>query len=155
MKKTRSNWRKNKTAIKSDVVNIYRESPYTDYFESLLENNNTKILEKIMKKKFFIFFLKNLFEIIKKQLHIFPFWSGLLFNQYNLKSNRLSNNIVERWFGYFKNKILGSYSFKIGKKQSGDYYKPGFSIIKNESEDVIQMINNLKIKDLEHLNSCK
>lgn len=195
--------------IKNDVVNFYRESPYTDYFESFLENNNNaKILEKNYEKNFYYYL--NLFDIIKKQLHIVPFWSGLLLNQYNVKSNRLSNNIVERWFGYFKNKILGlnkrvrnsrlfylneiatplyfflkeryqnyyednfniimqglkknkfeqtskaskeNYSFKTGKKQSGDYYKPGFSFIKNESEDVIQMINKLKMKDFEHLNS--
>ncbi|RNA27775.1 hypothetical protein BpHYR1_011105 [Brachionus plicatilis] len=57
------------------------ESPFTNYFENLLEENNYEGLERSEKNHYYY---PNFFEIIKKQLHIVPFWSGLLLNHYEI-----------------------------------------------------------------------
>jgi len=55
------------------------------------------------------FYSPALFKLIHAQLHIVPLWSGILIHQdvYSYKVNtRLTNNPVERWFGFLKHSLL-------------------------------------------------
>ena len=51
-------------------------------------------------------FNPSLFAIIEKKIHIVPLWSGLMLKYIDIDETRLSNNVIESWFGNFKNKLL-------------------------------------------------
>jgi hypothetical protein len=82
--------------------------------------------------------------IVKRRLHLVPLWSAIMIsteiaNFNNRKAlTRLTNNPVEAWFGYFRNKVL-----KINKR---------IKLIRrlNPSEIVVPYYNYLSMKFSEH-----
>lgn len=85
-------------------INLTNDSPFTSFFENML-NENKKIIDELTSEKN-LFYQPALFDIIKRKLHIAPLWSGFLLNKKLKEKTRQSNNPVEGWFKFFKNNIL-------------------------------------------------
>lgn len=98
----------NKKIFFSEVnsVNYSKDSPFTNYFNQILDKKSEEFVENSVEKKKNLFYNPSLFEIIKKKLHLVPFWSGILFQFFNCSKTRLSNNYVELWFHQLRNRIL-------------------------------------------------
>ena len=101
--------------------NYKRDSPFTKYFNEQLNAFKLIIAEDIKRNSKGLpnnkYYYPSLMDIVTKRLHLAPIWSGFLIS-YELKNfpkrkvlNRLTNNPVESWFGYFRNRIL-----KINKR---------------------------------------
>ena len=92
------------------IVSYKEDSPFTAYFEEIFKNEKKKILKeekKVTVKVRNEYFCPKVFEIIKKRLHVMPFWTGILINNsFNVSKTRLSNNAIESWFDFLKNDIL-------------------------------------------------
>ncbi|CAF0923225.1 unnamed protein product, partial [Brachionus calyciflorus] len=91
--------------VENKHINFVRDSPFTDYFKKFFESNEKETIKQMYYGKNF-YYNPGLFKILTKRLHILPLWSGLMFKFFDLNKTRYSNNAIERWFGYFKNKIL-------------------------------------------------
>lgn len=91
--------------IENVDTNLIRDSPFSSFFENIIISNKIKNNDEQSKENN-AFFYPNLFDIIKKKLHLVPFWSGIMVNMVFKDKTRLSNNYVECWFKYFKNNIL-------------------------------------------------
>ncbi|CAF1077539.1 unnamed protein product [Brachionus calyciflorus] len=149
--------------VENKNINYVNDSPFTEYFKNLLESNENQDLEKIDIEEN-LYYNPDLFRIITKRLHILPLWSAILFRNFELDKTRYSNNAVERWFGYFKNKILMTnkrsnkqlinveqskastekYSFKYPRKTKISHYSHGYNFINNESYAVQKEMNKFK-----------
>ena len=107
-------------AIKEVESSLKKKSPFTKYFnEWLIENNifiNTGLFEnnKLENEELETNFYHNnqLITLIIDYLHIIPMWTGIIlkkwhrmFPQFDLLT-RITNNIVENWFGRLKTFIL-------------------------------------------------
>lgn len=98
--------------------NYKKDSPFTKYFEDLLKKSkNENSTESLPALPINEYYYPELMSIVTKRLHLAPLWSGFIISS-ELKNfpkrkslNRLTNNPVEAWFGYFRNKIL-----KINKR---------------------------------------
>ncbi|CAF1028135.1 unnamed protein product [Brachionus calyciflorus] len=86
------------------------DSPFTAYFETILENEEKKIILENMNDVNKVkneFFCPKLFGIIRKRLHVMPFWTGILIHaSFKDFKTRLTNNSIESWFDYLKNDVL-------------------------------------------------
>jgi hypothetical protein len=98
--------------LESIEMNLKKNSPFKEYFENILELDKHKVIEKPNDSIQFAlnkFYSPALFKLIRDQLHIVPLWSGIIIHQdiYSYKVNtRLTNNPVERWFGFLKSNLL-------------------------------------------------
>lgn len=109
--------------LRKDIVflndfsdNYKRDSPFTKYFEDQLESFKNVIKIEIQSNKVCLpsnkYYHPGLMNIVIKRLHLAPLWSGFMISTElgNFPKrkilNRLTNNPVEAWFGYFRNKIL-------------------------------------------------
>ena len=101
--------------------NYKRDSPFTKYFNDQLDPFKKNLANEIKLNPEGLpdnkYYYPDLMDIVTKRLHIAPIWSGFMISL-ELKNfpkrkvlNRLTNNPVEAWFGYFRNKIL-----KINKR---------------------------------------
>ncbi|CAF0878791.1 unnamed protein product [Brachionus calyciflorus] len=91
--------------VENRNINLVKDSPFTGYFKKILEPVENEEMEKTESEKN-AYYNPDLFKIIVRRLHILPLWSAIMFRNFHLDKTRYSNNAVERWFGYFKNKIL-------------------------------------------------
>ncbi|CAF0989827.1 unnamed protein product, partial [Brachionus calyciflorus] len=91
--------------VENRYINFAKDSQFTKYFDDILNDPVDEIRDSIGLEKNSLFF-PELFLIIKKKLHLVPFWSGVMLKHKEIEKTRLSNNFVEGWFSYFKTKIL-------------------------------------------------
>jgi len=93
--------------------NIKSSSPFSKYFDNMIKKWQLDLIEKNKNKNVNQFnnefYCPSIFNIIKGELALIPLWSGLMLNGqiigYECKT-RLTNDIVENWFGILKNKLL-------------------------------------------------
>jgi hypothetical protein len=100
---------------KNGINNLKQESPFTLYFNKILQSQKTKSIN-INKKKCNLkenpFCESKLFSLIEDQLHIMPLWSSVVMSSwFNLnpkyrKITGTTNNPVEGYFGIIKNHLL-------------------------------------------------
>lgn len=82
---------------------ILKSSPFTHYYEELFKSWKIEDDRVITNE----YYNPKLFELIEKQMHICPIWTGIMLNNYDEKFNsRLTNNVVENYFGFLKNNLL-------------------------------------------------
>ncbi len=92
--------------------NYKKESPFTLYFDKLVNSFSKLIKNRKKLKTKNDFYYPELFTIIKDCLHLFPFWTGILIKDYADRTGkfvgvtRFSNNFVECWFKILKHSIL-------------------------------------------------
>lgn len=133
--------------------NIKASSPFTKYFDDKVQtfmsssscDTNITLLNE--------YFSPELFQILHDQLHLIPFWSGVMIPTI-LNKTRLTNNPVENWFGHVKNnmkmrKVSTSEFVSVSYKQLlAKYYKHHFVEIKNEKRQcIINQIHEETWKD--------
>ncbi|RMZ98500.1 cytoplasmic dynein 1 heavy chain 1 isoform X2, partial [Brachionus plicatilis] len=73
-------------------VNFAKDSPFTPFFDNLLQDSQEMETENSFEKN--DLFFPSLFNIIKKRMHLVALWSGLLINKVLPDKNRLSNNYI-------------------------------------------------------------
>lgn len=101
----------NKT-IKESNTSLKKMSPFTWYFEKLLKDNMKSLNQDHKHCKPNIYYNFELVELISEYLYILPMWTGILINKWqNLFAyhdiiTRITNNVVENWFGRLKDHIL-------------------------------------------------
>jgi len=87
---------------------LTKDSPFTTYYKNKMKdwlpNTNTKSSNLELNE----FYSPELFEIIKKKLHIVPLWTGFVFQRINILKvlTRIPNLPVESSFDILKNHIL-------------------------------------------------
>jgi hypothetical protein len=91
-------------------LNLKKNSPFKQYFENILALNKAKEnVNDTTQCRPNKLYSPELFKLIRDQLHIVPLWTGILIHQdlYSYDINtRLTNNPVERWFGFLKTNLL-------------------------------------------------
>ncbi len=124
-------------------VTLKKDSPFTTYYENLLilHKNARKEDEAIFPNRYYN---PKLFDLIVKQLHIMPLWSGCMIH-FDLnsifdtsKNSRLTNNPVENYFGYLKNNIFDKQNKLLPSEFVAPNYKRLKSIFFEFHEDCIQ-----------------
>ena len=87
--------------INSKNISYAKDSPFTNYFEK-------KSIEASFDEGIEIndLYFPGLFQIIKRRLHLYPLWSGIMLKHFGIERTRLSNNYVEKWFHDLKIDIL-------------------------------------------------
>jgi len=91
--------------------NLKQNSPFKEYFENylcLIKISMTQIEDSVQYRQN-KFYSPVLFKLIKDQLHIVPLWTGIIIHKdlFSYQVNtRLTNNPVEKWFGFLKHSLL-------------------------------------------------
>ncbi|CAF0932078.1 unnamed protein product [Brachionus calyciflorus] len=101
-------------AMDETIETLKVKSPFSKYYQKVIEEWKIKIESNIdcMRNEFFE---PRLFDLIKTQLYILPFWCGILLHDFKQSTkndftkaikSRLSNNPVENYFGNLKHNVL-------------------------------------------------
>ena len=96
---------------------LVKGSPFAKYFDKTIDKNNQVISNYNQSQPSAVvnpYFNEKLFTLIKQKLYFVSMWSGLLLdicvdtfpNHFDKKFNRLTNNIVESYFGHIKNHVF-------------------------------------------------
>lgn len=144
---------------KKHKEDIIKTSPFTKYFDSLLEKYKQTIKRDIsvIGNSENPFFSPDLFFLIKKRLYLMPCWTGVLLsyklNSQQLKRTYLTNNPVENWFGKLKHSILKNY-FSNGVVKPGvtEYTVAIYTKLEASYKRFYQKIVQKDLKKFIHLN---
>ncbi|CAF0867508.1 unnamed protein product [Brachionus calyciflorus] len=113
-------FQRNNANFQETEDSLIRLSPFSKHFKLFLckiaasidlAKDNSKLGKRYEENEYFSL---ELFEIIKKQLHLIPLWSGIVVSVFqdkhkklfSNKKNRFTNNPVENWFMNLKNFII-------------------------------------------------
>ncbi len=94
--------------LSNENLSIIKASPFTCHYERL-DSEMSNLAETSESGPVNKYYKPNLMNIIKKRLHIMPFWSFVIANDLNqteeVKVNRLTNNPVEGYFNILKHQV--------------------------------------------------
>ena len=100
---------------------LVKGSPFAKYFDEAIDHNNQVIFSYNESQPSVVinpYFNEKLFTLIKQKLYFVSMWSGLsdvvdvvntFPNHFDKKFNRLTNNIVEGYFGHIKHHTIQRY----------------------------------------------
>ena len=117
----------NESAINES--SLVKGSPFAKYFDEAIDHNNQVIFSYNESQPSVVinpYFNEKLFTLIKQKLYFVSMWSGLLLdicvntfpNHFDKKFNRLTNNIVEGYFGHIKHHTFQRYRHQLTSKLS-------------------------------------
>jgi hypothetical protein len=121
---------------------LKKSSPFTSYYENMIAIHKNGIKNIDERNITNAYYSPKHFELIMKILHIMPLWSGCMIHV-DLHSNfdissRLTNNNVENYFGYVKNKLLNRKRDLLSSEYVAPSYKRLKSIFFEFHRDCIQ-----------------
>lgn len=146
MEKIKENDEKKIIFIENNDVSYVKDSPFTKYFNDLL-NFQLDTIGSTKNK----YFMPKLFELITKKLHLMPFWSGVMLKHFNINQSRLSNNFVEKRFQDLKINLLRKHK-RVNKFQRltpNEFITPNYFNIQSEYKSIYEDKFNIQFYDFE------
>ncbi|RNA22179.1 hypothetical protein BpHYR1_043057 [Brachionus plicatilis] len=143
---TEDNDEKKFVFIENKEVSYVKVSPFTKYFNDLLEFDQE--IETPTKNSYYV---PKLFEKLSKKLHLMPFWCGILLSYFNINETRLSNNYVEKWFQDIKINLFRKQK-RVNKFQRfcpNEFITPHYFYLKSEYKRLYEDHFNMNFVDFE------
>lgn len=135
----------------------YKKCRIKKYYDDFLQNIYvSKLLEDQKVEKLNDYYSPILFDIIREQFHLIPFWTGIMIGEYlekrhSIFSNicRLSNNPVENWFSQIKLKVLNNTKSYITSEISKYFYKNILALYneyaENQDKNILKKLKSDKL----------